>query len=343
MKISVIVPVFNSEKYLKRCMDSLLSQSYSDWEILLIDDGSIDNSAALCDAYRAVPGVRVIHQENAGLGMARNRGLSEAAGDYVLFVDPDDYFGADLLKNLFFAAETANADLAAAGFTLVFPDGKQEARPYGDSLCLFSEEEIRHVVWNTVGSLPEDPLDSRYGMTACARLYRRRLLEEHRIRFVSERELISEDLIFNLRFLQYASRVVFLPDVSYFYCTNPLSLSKSRRTDRFLRDCELFVSVRKMLAESYEERDFLPYLQRLLISRARFDIMQEVAYHDQINPKSDFYGIVKKIAEEPLLQKALERYPLRKLPKAQGLFAFLLKRKQVRLLVFLARLRRIFT
>ena len=86
MKISVIVPGFKSEKYLKRCMDSLFSQSFSDWEILLIDDGSIDNSAVLCDAYRAVPGVRVIHQENAGLGMARNRGRKLQGIMYCLLI-----------------------------------------------------------------------------------------------------------------------------------------------------------------------------------------------------------------------------------------------------------------
>ena len=102
MKISIVVPVYNVEKYLDRCIKSLLNQSIEEYEILLIDDGSKDNSGKMCDEYqRRDSRIKVFHKENEGLGLTRNYGMNQAAGEYILFVDSDDYIAQECLKDLY--------------------------------------------------------------------------------------------------------------------------------------------------------------------------------------------------------------------------------------------------
>lgn len=344
MKISVIVPVYNVAGYLERCMSSLLEQTYSDWEVILVDDGSTDASGSMCDTYAMRSGIRVIHRGNGGLGMARNSGMDAALGEYVLFLDPDDYFGPDLLKNLSEAAERCKADLVIGGHTIVEANGRNRKRCCTSSAeqMFCSSEELKRLLLHTVGAPPEDPIDSRYGVSACGRLYRRDVVLRHRLRFVSERQLISEDLIFNIDFMRWAESAVVTADASYFYCTNAGSLSKRHREDRFSQDCALFRAVEERLAQWYPEEAYQICLQRLLISRARYDIMQETDYRDLVNRTYPLKARTADILSRPELRKALESYPWWRLPKMQGIFTWFMKRQKVGALLLLIRLKRCF-
>ena len=116
--ISLIVPVFNVEKYLKRCLDSLISQSYKNIEIILIDDGSTDESGKICDRYAKEHSniIKVLHQENQGLSMARNAGLDIAIGEYIGFVDSDDYVEPKMFERLYNNLLESNADISVCSF-----------------------------------------------------------------------------------------------------------------------------------------------------------------------------------------------------------------------------------
>ena len=118
---SVVIPVYNAKSSLKRCVDSWLAQSRSDLELLLVDDGSTDGSAGLCDELAdSNPRIRVIHQKNSGVSAARNAGIQEACGEYVLFTDSDDYVAVDYLEKMANCVDNAGADLALCGFHHLF-------------------------------------------------------------------------------------------------------------------------------------------------------------------------------------------------------------------------------
>ena len=119
-KISVIVPVYRVEKYLGRCVNSLLGQTLSDIEIILVDDGSPDGCPALCDEFAKKDGrIKVLHKENEGLGLARNSGMSLAVGEYIAFVDSDDYVKSEMYRTLYEAAQRENADIAMCGLCCI--------------------------------------------------------------------------------------------------------------------------------------------------------------------------------------------------------------------------------
>lgn len=134
--ISIIVPVFKVEPYLNRCIESLVSQTYTNLELILVDDGSPDNCGAICDDWAAKDArIRVIHQANAGLSEARNRGIQSSTGSYLLFVDSDDYVEADYAEKLFTALIRHDADMAICGITYQYPDLHQSRK------MLINEEE----------------------------------------------------------------------------------------------------------------------------------------------------------------------------------------------------------
>ena len=129
-EISVIVPVYRAESFLRKCTESILSQTFSDLELLLVDDGSPDGSGALCDAIaREDSRVRVFHKENGGVSSARNLGLEEARGRYIAFADADDWLPPDGLALLHAALEKSGADTAGGAHFRVEPDGKSETEP----------------------------------------------------------------------------------------------------------------------------------------------------------------------------------------------------------------------
>lgn len=171
-KISVIVPVYNVEAYLARCVDSILAQTYGNLEVILVDDGAKDNSGAICDAYAAKdPRVRVIHKENGGLSSARNAGLDAATGEYIAFLDSDDWITPDAYGHLVEVMEKYGVNLVCGGRYDV--DGRTGEKTVG--LCpqkeeVMSAEELvgRIFLW--------DGCDS----SACDKLYHRSLLENFR-------------------------------------------------------------------------------------------------------------------------------------------------------------------
>ena len=212
--ISVIVPVYNVAAYLSRCVDSILAQTYENLEILLVDDGSTDDSGSICDEYgRKDPRIRVIHKENGGLSSARNAGLDTASGDYVGFVDSDDWIEPEMYAQMLALMQNSGARLVCAGRSDV--DGGTGGKTVG--LCpkrqeLVSGEELagRIFLW--------DHCDS----SACDKLYRWELFDG--IRYPEGKT--CEDIPVTYRLVLKAQRAVLCDKPFYNYCHRAGSISK---------------------------------------------------------------------------------------------------------------------
>ena len=217
-KISVIVPVYRVEKYLGRCVNSLLGQTLSDIEIILVDDGSPDGCPALCDEFAKKDGrIKVLHKENEGLGLARNSGMSLAVGEYIAFVDSDDYVKSEMYRTLYEAAQRENADIAMCGLCCI--GGIMSAKENDvqnincfDGYTVFDGKEgIDRLMLDISGALPKEDQDSRYGFSSVKNIYRKEVLEKNKIRFLSEKEVMSEDVFFLLDFLDKCECAVGVP------------------------------------------------------------------------------------------------------------------------------------
>lgn len=216
--ITLAVPVYNMESLLPRCMESMLAQTCRDFEILLIDDGSTDASGSMCDRYAAEHPdlIRVIHKPNGGLCSARNTGIREAAGEFIVFPDPDDWVEPDYVRQLLQLQQDGDMDLVCTGYYVDTDDtcvpGSGE-----DPKTIFTATEARKALL-----LP--PYMSGF---AWNKLYRLEIIRRYGLLFLEEAG-IREDLDFVYRYLSYCSKAVYSPEVrSYHYYQRPNAATHS--------------------------------------------------------------------------------------------------------------------
>lgn len=243
--ISVIVPIYNVEKYLDRCMDTLLNQTLKDIEIIMVDDGSPDKCPTMCDEYAKKDNrVKVVHKKNGGLGFARNSGLDIATGEYVAFIDSDDYVGLDMYKTLYDRAEADKCDAVFCGFRTEVRENKWMYSDEVDADKLWKGKEVQQFMLDMIASGAGIKAERLYQMSVWHSIYKRSLIEEEHLRFVSERDVASEDIPFQVDFLSKANTVAYISETFYSYCLNGTSLTatlKPEKYDRYkqLRACLL--------------------------------------------------------------------------------------------------------
>lgn len=238
--LSVIIPVYNVEKYLDECVKSIVNQVYKNLEIVLVDDGSTDNSGAICDAWRNKDlRIKVVHKANAGLGFARNSGLEVAEGDFVAFVDSDDFIDKEMYKDLMSIAITDKSDIVySGGFDKYLTDGnynvvrdiQERISVDGEDLKLFAQAFVS----------PSNKFAGRtLIMSACRAIYSMKVIPC----FLSERVVASEDLPFNVEAVLNSRRISYTPKVYYKYRYNDASVTRTFRFDKYYKYKELRITV----------------------------------------------------------------------------------------------------
>jgi glycosyltransferase involved in cell wall biosynthesis len=202
--ITIIVPVYNVEKYLRKCIDSIIGQSYTNLEIILVDDGSPDGSPAICDEYSTQDErIRTVHRANGGQSAARNSGLSIMKGEYVTFVDSDDYVSPDYIEFLYKLLVENNADISQCGHYIVFSEPRQVNKYSDHGLVLFDKKQaIESLCYNGI-----------YDVTAWNKLYKADLY--HEIRFPEGR--IYEDTAVSHLVAERAKKIAIQMIPKYFY------------------------------------------------------------------------------------------------------------------------------
>lgn len=209
-QISVIVPVYNTESYLDRCVQSILNQTYKNLEILLIDDGSTDRSAQMCDAYtRADDRVRVVHQKNHGQSHARNVGLDLCTGDYVGFVDSDDWISPTMYESLLSACKSP-ASVAIIGADEVTEDGKIISKKCLPDFVVSGKTLLRCILLHKGGS------------SVCLKLFPRAVIGD--VRFHEDR--LNEDVLFTVDLIPQIDEVTCVPEKGYYYFRRSGSTSR---------------------------------------------------------------------------------------------------------------------
>ena len=235
-KISVIVPVYNVENYIEKCIESILSQTYTDFELLLINDGSSDKSGSICDAYMSKDQrIRVFHKKNAGVSMARNWGIKHSLGDWICFVDSDDWVENSYLEKFIENKELDGYTMVSQGIMYAFVSRTNENFPffiYPDKICheveftdIFAKYRLLH--------------------NGCpyAKLYNKNLLERYSIYF-NPSISTHEDHLFVLTYLLHCKKIILSSSISYHYMIrNTLSLSTK------FHSSEELVEVSKLLIE----------------------------------------------------------------------------------------------
>ena len=211
MKVSFILPIYNVEKYLSECVESILVQTYSDFEILLVDDGSPDNCPALCDEWaRKDDRIKALHKPNGGLSDARNYGLEHAQGDYVVFVDSDDFWvNKDCLENLMNVVDVhPECDFIGFNCSYYYYDTKTFKKwvAYDESLSKPTDKDT--VLCSLVAS-------GTFPMSACLKIIKRKSLSEINLHFI--KGLLSEDIPWFIDLLEGAKKCMFINDYIYAY------------------------------------------------------------------------------------------------------------------------------
>lgn len=259
MKISIIVPVYNTEKYIDRCLASVLNQTYKDLEIILVDDGSKDNCPKICDEYaRKDSRIKVIHKQNGGLSSSRNAGISIANGEYIGFVDSDDYIDCNMYEILFAQATKNNADVVMATYQEVYSDTPNKNK-IEESIKVFHNEEVEQAY-----------LDQKVD-SVCVGLYKTSIIKN--IKFIEGRS--SEDVPFNFEVFKIAKTFVRLSNELYFYFYNEKSLSNGKLTKNKLD----YVYFRKEIYSYYLDKGNIKFqkLSSALVCRAAMGLMIRMA------------------------------------------------------------------
>lgn len=333
-KISIIVPCYGVEKYLDRCMESLVNQTLRDIEIILVDDVSPDRVPEMCDDWAEKDSrIKVIHKEkNEGLGYARNTGIEAASGEYVAFVDSDDFVERNMFEVLYHYSANDSLDACFCGFSHysgnVIKDKVSEVEKY----TIFEGEAVKEVALKGMLTSNDSYRIVDYEMSVWHALYKMDIIRKNNISFVSERELISEDIIFHIDYLPSCRKIGFIPDILYNYCLNPVSLSKVYKKDRFNKEIDLFKDILNRVKNynlGWSDKDINKYFA----FKERYVMTQCISFLPQLGYKF-VCSELKSYADSIELKKWVYPY-MNQYPKRYYFFYWMVKLHLFRFLIIL--------
>lgn len=229
-KVSVIIPVYNSQRTIKKCIDSVLNQTYNNIEIIIVNDGSSDDSYSICKNYSATHNnIKLLNCKNSGVSKSRNRGLNVAEGDYIQFLDSDDYLYKNTIADKITKMNGQNVELVITDYEFIYPNGKKEKNPVFLNNELMSIKEYMH-------KFSERPTTLFFGVL-WNKMFKRSIIEKNKIRF-DESTSFAEDFKFVLEYLKYVNNVAYINrcEYGYFYDESTDSLSKNKKLYNTLWD-----------------------------------------------------------------------------------------------------------
>lgn len=297
-KVSIIIPVYNAERFLNDCLDSVLKQTYDNIEIILVDDGSIDNSLSIClNIEAADERVKVISSQNRGPSSARNIGIKHATGSLIQFIDSDDLIARNMVSRLVEVMHNNNNDLVVCGYKIVYPDSDKKVE-----INRFMEEEI-NIDSYRLGEITGRLFEKKLLNSCCNKMYKKDIIVSNEVKF-NEKMKIGEDLIFNIDYLRSCkTRISITKDSLYLYLHREIdSLTRSYKKGYFenqLYQFEYLLTFLKQYPENIKENqriisirfcgiliDVINNLYAFKGSKSESDIiteLKEIVYSETVN------------------------------------------------------------
>ena len=321
--VSVIVPIYNVEKYLRQCIDSILNQSLTNIEVILVDDGSPDNCGAIADEYALKDDrVKVIHQENQGLGPARNMGIKVAQGKYVGFVDSDDYVRPAMYANLYEAAIKGDYDIVSGGHDECMDDGEVRRFVHPFSRRSYRDcNSILNIRKKFFGHLYSKDGNVYFPVSAWRSIYKRSIIVENNLSF---REILSEDIFFDLAIYKLINSVIFVSTTDYCYRKQGQpSITRTFSESKLARYRDVIINLKK-LADEENDPECVLRVQCHAVDRCREYTRLVNGSGDTIKNRKKY---LKNFAEDNEIKKCWEGFPLKYLPIKQRIFHWLILKK----------------
>lgn len=310
VKVSIVVPIYNAEKYLNRCIDSIRSQTLKDIEIILINDGSTDSSGDICEKLaKQDMRIKVSHKKNGGVGSARNLGIEKSKGKYIIFVDPDDYIKNDMVEKMYQTANKNNCDVVICNF-VTNTKNRNEIKCIENKI-LYGETLKKYLIEYMISGECE---------TYCwNKMYKRNIIVDNNIKFYNYN--IWEDAIFNYEIMLRKPRVYYLTENLYYYIVNDKGLTQ-KYTDCKFNAAKTMLNKKKELINVYEIENINVHKQmyKCFIWDCISSIIQEKDrdnYKERleiyINITSDLdvkacLNMNKKYIDKPFIYSKIEKY-----------------------------------
>lgn len=334
-KVSVIIPCYKVEKYLDRCVESVINQTLKDLEIILVDDESPDHVPEICDEWALKDArIKVIHKKNGGLGMACNSGIEVATGKYVAFLDSDDWIDANMYQTMYDTAEKHQAQMVFTGLRRVDTNGNVIGYlTHKEKFQIYEgKNEIDGLACDLVASEVSLAAERTLQMSAKVVLYSKSTIDENHLRFVSEREVMSEDMHFNLNMLSHSQCVCVVPRFFYNYRCTTGSITQKVDLDQFERIKSLYFFTLKECQILGIEENIYQRIQRFFIGYVRNYIRVVCQSKSSI---SEQIKIIQMIVNDPVWNIIWLSYPIHVAPLKQRLFVRLIQKKRIRILKIL--------
>lgn len=325
MKITIIIPVYNVEKYIDRCIESITRQTYRNLEIILVDDGSPDHCPQICDEYAKKDNrIKVVHKKNEGQGLARNDALNIASGDYVTFVDSDDFLAIDAIEKLTKASKYGLYDVVFSALYNSWIPEKGGTVLYSHNDLLTGNDGYIKALADLTAAPWDDERPALRSMGVWGGLYRTEIIKSNNIRFKSERIVVSEDLLFLYELLPLAKSIKYIPEPLYYYCLNTASTSHTFKI-QYIDGIDFLARLllkTKVAVESDEisRRIYKLYIYRASILQSQI-LLSDMSLKDKLN-------LSQKIYNKPIWKNIVEKYDIKMLPHSYKYYLSIFRKKR---------------
>lgn len=332
MRVSITVPIYNAEKYLTECLDSIVNQTYKDIEVILVNDGSTDNSVKICESYCAKDKrIKLINKENSGVMETRKIAYENCSGEYIYNVDSDDFIELDAIEKLVNALKESQADIICFGGYVFYGEDKSTKYPIDNYLVgAFEKEEIKNIVLkHSIGGI-RNVKSIKNGV--CLKIIKTSLVQNN-IGYFNKAISMGEDMLISFACFCDANKVVILEEKFYYYRQSEIQSTKKYK-QKLILDEENLIE-RLLTVNADKNADCRNEILRHALETAKATIFNEVKFGKKNNVVK---AKIREIFDTNYYKEMMTNFNVKSYSKQEKVLMFLLKRKSVNLLVLLARM-----